>query len=70
MIQLTDRLAKTTPIKDPQTLAAQRGSLLDAAQKATEEAQRSEGVTARKWRAAHRAWAELDAHGRDRLGSE
>lgn len=65
MITLTDRIAKTTPLRDPQTLAAQRGSLLIAAQKATEDAQRSEGVTARKWREAHRAWAELDAHGRD-----
>lgn len=61
MLSLTDRIAKTTPLKDPQTIAAQRGSLLVAAQKATERAQIAEGASARAWREAHKAWAALDA---------
>ena len=61
MFNLTDRIAKTTPLKDPQTLAAQRGSLLVAAQRATEAAQVSRGQTARLAREADRAWDALDA---------
>ena len=61
---LTDRIAKTTPLKDPQTIAAQRGSLLDNAMKATEAAQVAEGIREQKWREANKAWAALDAFGR------
>ena len=61
MLNLTDRIAQTTPLKDPQTIAAQRGSLLVAAQKATERAQIAEGASARAWREAHQAWVALDA---------
>ena len=66
MIALTDRIAKTTPLRDPQTLAAQRGSLLVAAKEATIKAQILAGQYAKASREADRAWAELDAHGRDR----
>jgi len=71
MIGLTDRIAKTTPLKDPQTLAAQRGSLLVAASKATERAQALEGQSARAWREANAAWAALDAFtARSRVAGE
>ena len=61
MISLTAHIARTTPLKDPQTLTAQRGSLLVAAQRATERAQVSRGQTARLAREADRAWDALDA---------
>ena len=64
MLNLTDRIARTTPLKDPQTIAAQRGSLLVAAKEATIKAQILEGQHARASREADRAWAALDAFGR------
>ena len=71
MTDLTAHIARTTPLKDPQTLAAQRGSLLVAAKEATEAAQVSRGQTARLAREADRAWAALDAFtARSRVAGE